>query len=208
MALLATRNDAKLRELLPLFANASFAVMTLVTAGIAEADEEHGLEAFDTFELNALAKARWFARLAPDHVVFADDSGLEVDALGGRPGVHSKRWSGRSDLNGALLDDANNTFLLTALERAASAGREMRTARYVCAAACVWDGGQLVVRGSCEGTVLSVPRGEGGFGYDPYFLSHDLQATFAEVSLSEKQSVSHRARAFSLLRSTLRDAGG
>ncbi len=205
-ALLATRNDGKLRELLPLFANASLSLMTLVTAGITESDDEHLLEAFDTFELNALAKARWFARLAPDHVVFADDSGLEVDALNGRPGVHSKRWSGRSDLHGASLDEANNAFLLTALARASSAGRAMRSARYVCAAACVWNGGELVVRGTCEGTLLSARRGDGGFGYDPYFLSHDLQATFAEAPIGEKQRVSHRARAFGQLLSMLRDA--
>ncbi len=206
MALLATRNDGKLRELLPVFANASMSVMTLVTAGIAEADDEHVLEAFDTFELNALAKARWFARLGPDQMVFADDSGLEVDALDGRPGVHSKRWSGRSDLSGPLLDEANNAFLLTALARAATGGRVMRSARYVCAAACVWGGGELVVRGTCEGTILSAGRGDGGFGYDPYFLSHDLQATFAEVPIGEKQRVSHRARAFGRLLRMLRDA--
>ena len=197
--LLATRNDDKVRELRPLFAAVALRVETLTECGIIESVAEDELESFDTFEGNALAKARWFARLAPGRVVCADDSGLEVDALDARPGVRSKRWSGRTNLRGRSLDAANNDALLAALVRAASQGRTERTARYVCAAACVWSGGEFVTRGLCDGVILQSARGEGGFGYDPLFLSRELGASFGEVSDEAKRHVSHRSRAFALL---------
>lgn len=207
---LATRSAGKVKELVPLLASFGVHLVTLADLGLSESPDEDALEAFDTFEENALAKARYFARLT-GAIVLADDSGLSVDALGGRPGVHSKRWSGRTDLEGAALDAANNTFLQEALRAAqrnantagSRAESESRRARYVCAAACAWSGGadgcEAVARGEATGALLMAERGTGGFGYDPYFLSDDLGATFAEVTREAKATVSHRGRAFSAL---------
>ncbi|NCW46028.1 MAG: non-canonical purine NTP pyrophosphatase [Gemmatimonadaceae bacterium] len=142
-------------------------------------------------------QARHFALLT-GRVVVADDSGLSVAALDGRPGVHSKRWSG-SHLEGAALDALNNAFLQERLADAERRGRVSREAAYVCAAACVWPGGAVCVLGETRGQLLHEPRGVGGFGYDPYFFSHDLQATFAEVERDRKAEVSHRGRAFRAL---------
>jgi len=203
---LATRSAGKVKELVPLMASVGVQVMTLADLALPESSDENALEAFDSFEENALAKARYFARLT-GAIVLADDSGLSVDALGGRPGVHSKRWSGRDDLEGAVLDAANNAFLQEAL-RQAHAGAQpsasmSRRARYICAAACVWREGaewcEGVARGETTGELLTIERGEGGFGYDPYFLSDDLGATFAEVTREAKATVSHRGRAFAAL---------
>src|SRR5690606_13237279 len=127
--LLATRSAGKLRELRPLFSGAGYRVVDLAEAGIEPGAEEEALERYDTFERNALAKAHYFlARVGI--ATIADDSGLEVAALDGAPGVHSKRWSGRTDLDGQALDDANNEKLLASLR-----GTADRRARYVCAAA-------------------------------------------------------------------------
>ena len=203
----ATRSAGKVKELVLLMASVGVLVLTLADLGIPEAPEEDALEVFDTFEENALAKARYFARLT-DALVLADDSGLVVDALNGEPGVRSKRWSGRRDLHGAALDSANNAFLQQALmEASIHTASVSRRARYVCAAACVWHDGDLrrnatqeaVARGETAGELLTVGRGENGFGYDPYFLSDDLGTTFAEVGRDAKARVSHRGRAFTAL---------
>lgn len=191
--LLATRSAGKLRELRALFAEKGIAVWSLDDAGIRETLDEDRLEDADTFEANALAKARYFHRLSGLPTV-ADDSGLAVDALGGAPGVHSKRWSGRGDLRGRALDDANNALLLARLQGAAS-----RRARYVCAAAYCGDGREVVEVGEVHGEITDTPRGTGGFGYDPWFRSDELGATFGEVAMEAKARVSHRARAFSKL---------
>jgi XTP/dITP diphosphohydrolase len=192
--LLATRSAGKLRELRPLFDRYGLEVLDLGEAGIPETPEEEAIEAFPAFEENALAKARWFYGLSGGLAVVADDSGLEVHALGGRPGVHSKRWSGRADLTGQALDDENNARLLRELAAAPD-----RTARYVCAAAYVDSEGETVVRGETRGSVLREPRGSGGFGYDPYFLSEDLGVSFGEATPEAKERVSHRGRAFTAL---------
>ena len=201
VVLLATRNAGKLRELLPMLTTAGICAETLADAGIPESPDEDELESFETFEENALAKARWFSSKASGRVVFADDSGLVVAALAGRPGVHSKRWAGMVSLAGQALagqalDDANNAYLVAELDRSAAAGRPDRSASYVCAAACAWDGGSLVATGSTTGRIMAKSVGAGGFGYDPYFWSADLGAGFAEVSREAKQAVSHRGRAF------------
>src|ERR1700748_2305810 len=112
--LLATRSAGKIRELRPLLLARGVGVISLDDAGIEESDAEDALEVYATFEENALAKARYFARLS-GRPTLADDSGLAVDALDGRPGVLSKRWSGRIDLSGQALDDENNRLLLEAL---------------------------------------------------------------------------------------------
>jgi XTP/dITP diphosphohydrolase len=188
--LLATRSVGKLRELEPLFAVAGIRVITLDRAGIAESADEPAIEAFSTFEENALAKARYF-RDTSGLSTFADDSGLETYALGGAPGVRSKRWSGRDDLTGRGLDEANNAELLRALRSASD-----RRGRYVCVAALASQDKELVRRGEVEGEILEEPRGREGFGYDPLFLSTELGMTFGEASLADKERVSHRARAF------------
>jgi len=190
---LATRNAGKLRELRPLFSNAGIAVIDLREAGLEESPEEDALECFETFEENALAKARWFVTRTGGLPVVADDSGLEVIALRGAPGVHSKRWSGRADLAGAALDAANNALLLERLR-----GVRDRRARFVCAAAWCDASRELVVRGEVPGTIVEPDdaRGGQGFGYDPIFRSDELAMTLAEATVAAKQSVSHRGRAF------------
>jgi XTP/dITP diphosphohydrolase len=197
--LVATRSAGKLRELTALFAAHGIEAIDLVAAGISEAPREDDLETADTFEENALAKARYFHALSGQPTV-ADDSGLVVDALGGRPGVLSKRWSGRADLAGQALDDENNRLLLETL--AVASGGD-RSARYVCAAAYVDDEREYVCRGEVQGRIVDVARGAGGFGYDPYFLSDELGRTFGEASRVEKERVSHRGRAFRALIETL-----
>lgn len=178
-----------------------FTVISLDDAGIAVDSREDDLEIFDTFEDNALAKARWFFSLGGGRPVIADDSGLAVDALGGGPGVRSKRWSGRVDLEGLELDEANNALLIKTLS--AMSAPEPWTSQYVCAAACVSAGNdgvvELVTRGQCNGAIIREPRGTGGFGYDAHFLSSDFARTFGEVSRDEKAQVSHRGRAFRAL---------
>lgn len=188
--LLATRSAGKLRELEPLFVRAGIHVVTLGRAGIVESADEATIEVFSTFEENALAKARYF-RDRSGLSTFADDSGLEVDALDGNPGVRSKRWSGRDDLTGHDLDEANNAELLRALR-----GANDRRGRYVCVAALVSNNGELVRRGEVEGEILEQARGRSGFGYDPLFFATELAMTFGEASLADKERVSHRARAF------------
>jgi XTP/dITP diphosphohydrolase len=198
--LIATRSGGKLRELRALFAEHGRAVIDLEEAGIPERPDEDTLEVHATFEENALAKARYFRRLSR-MPVFADDSGLVVPALGGDPGVLSKRWSGRPDLSGQALDDENNRLLLERLRDVAD-----RRAHYVCAAAFAGSGRETVSRAEVHGLIVDSPRGAGGFGYDPYFLSDELGRTFGEVTTEEKQRISHRARAFRALLAALEDA--
>jgi XTP/dITP diphosphohydrolase len=194
---LATRSAGKLRELRPLFEAAGMAVQDLSEAQIQPSADEDAVEAFATFEENALAKARYFHALTGRPVV-ADDSGLEVLSLEGHPGVRSKRWSGRTDLHGQALDDANNAKLLSALERI-----ERPQARYVCAAAFCDVGREEVVRGETGGEIVRDARGAEGFGYDPYFLSVELGVTFGEATREAKERVSHRGRAFRSLLAAL-----
>lgn len=198
---LATRNAGKLRELRAMFGEAGIALEDLAQAGLAEEDPgEDVLESHDTFEANARAKARWFAARLPGRMVIADDSGLEVDALGGAPGVRSKRWAG-SVASGATLDAENNGALLRAL-----AGKSSRTARYVAVVVAVEGAREFVARGECAGRVTFAPEGVNGFGYDPYFQSDELGVTFGVASREAKARVSHRGRAFRSLLAQLRAA--
>lgn len=153
-----------------------------------------------TFEGNALAKARQ-AAAATGLPALADDSGLEVDALGGAPGVRSARYAGEP------CDDARNNAKLLVELRGVPEAR--RTARYRCVAAYVdpSSGVQLWRAGACEGRILEAPRGTGGFGYDPLFFIERLGRTMAEIELGEKNSLSHRAAAFRALAEALL-AGG
>lgn len=179
---LASGNFGKLREMKMLLGD-HFDVVSMKELGLDPDIDENGA----TFEENALIKANALLALTGCACI-ADDSGLEVDALGGRPGVHSARYCG---VHGD--DEANNQLLLKEL---ADVADDKRTARYACAMALVRPGhAPIVTRGTCEGSILREYRGEGGFGYDPLFMSADFGKTFAEATLEEKNSVSHRARA-------------
>lgn len=199
--LLATRSAGKLRELRPLFAAHGVRVIDLHDAGIGESIGEDSLEAHDTFEENALAKARFFHELS-GRPTMADDSGLVVDALGGGPGVHSKRWSGREDLCGVALDEENNRQLLERLR-----GVTNRRAHYVCVAAFVDGRREVTRRGEVHGRIVDYRTGPNGFGYDPYFFCEALGRTFGDATREEKERVSHRGRAFRGLLAALESGG-
>lgn len=196
--LLATRSAGKLRELREIVTASGFNPVSLLDIGIPESPEEEGIECHDTFEANALAKARYFNRLTSMPTV-ADDSGLCVRALDDAPGVWSKRYSGRKDLGGQALDDANNERLLAEL-----ATHSDRSASYACAAAFVNDDEEHVVIGRTTGHITLEPLGQEGFGYDPYFFSVELGRTFGQAAVAEKEAVSHRGRAFRALFESLR----
>lgn len=207
--LLATRSAGKLRELHQIFVGQGLELVDPATLGIPETEAEDQLEVFDTFEKNALAKARYFFELSHGLPTFGDDSGICVDILGGEPGIYSKRWSGRKDLTGRALDEANNAKLVARLAEArrADPSRFTDAASYVCVAAYKDGDGELVQRAEVKGRVLSTPRGSMGFGYDPYFDAPDLGGTFAEATLERTARESHRSRAFRALVAALRAQG-
>jgi len=207
--LLATRSEGKLRELREIFSQFDLDVVDLAKLGIEKTAREDDLEAFDTFEDNALAKARYFHDASGGMPTFGDDSGMCVDALGGEPGVYSKRWSGRDDLNGQALDDANNQKLVRRMidARVTLGSGFTDSARYVAVAAFKDSRGEVIRRGEIEGRVLETPRGNRGFGYDPYFEAPDLGGTFAESAIENTAALSHRSRAFRALLTALRAEG-
>jgi XTP/dITP diphosphohydrolase len=207
--LLATRSAGKLRELREIFSQFDLDVVDLAEFGVEKSAREDDLEAFDTFEDNALAKARYFYNASGGMPTFGDDSGMCVDALGGEPGVYSKRWSGREDLNGQQLDDANNQKLLRRMTdaRVRLGSGFTDSARYVAVAAFKDSSGEVIRRGEIEGRVLESPRGNGGFGYDPYFEAPELGGTFAESAIENTAARSHRSRAFRALLTALRAEG-
>jgi XTP/dITP diphosphohydrolase len=179
---LASNNQGKLRELKELLPG-DVEVKTARELGI-ELPEETG----STFEENAFLKAQAVAA-ASRQIAVADDSGLEVDALGGAPGVRSARFAGEPS------DDARNNALL--LAKLAGIPEKQRTARFQSVVAVVGPNGEAFsARGTVEGRILETPRGSGGFGYDPLFLLRGYNQTMAELSLDEKNAISHRARAF------------
>lgn len=207
--LLATRSAGKLLELREIFSGYGLDVVDLSTVGIPDSAVEDELERFDTFEGNALAKARYFFERSGGMPTFADDSGMCVDALGGAPGVYSKRWSGRHDLERKALDAANNAKLVSRMREARSeqGARFTDAARYVAVAVFKDGDSEVMRRGEVEGRVLTTPRGSGGFGYDPYFEAPDLGGTFAESSIANTAALSHRGRAFRALLIALRAEG-
>ena len=190
----ATRNRHKVREIAVLLSEAGLAIEPVTIDEVAPKAEL--IEDEDTFEGNALAKARQ-ASVACGMPAIADDSGIEVDALGGAPGVRSARWAGEP------CDDGRNNEKMLREMAPVPAGK--RSARYRCAAAFVDVARNLeVVRsGACEGVLLSEARGGGGFGYDPLFFIPSLGRTMAEIDLAEKNSLSHRAVAFRALAQVL-----
>ncbi|MFW6205719.1 MAG: non-canonical purine NTP pyrophosphatase [Gemmatimonadota bacterium] len=200
---LATRSHHKAREIARILAPVHLSIRSLADLDVPRSPEEEHIEVYDTFAANALAKARHFAQRL-HRVTLADDSGLRVDALDGAPGVHTKRFSGRDDLHGRELDDANNALLLDRLQ---DVPPERRGARYVCCAAVAWpDGRSLHPIGTVRGRIATTPQGESGFGYDPLFHVPGLDARFAQVHPDVKNAVSHRARAFRALTASLQAA--
>lgn len=203
-----------MRELREMFAAASLAVTDPNELGIRESAIEDDLEKYETFEQNAIAKARYFMMKSGGLPTVADDSGLMVDALGGLPGVRSKRWSGRPELDGLALDNANSAKLIRELEtiELSTKGRKAKlhfpfVARYVCAAAYVDRLGELTATGQTTGSIIRDPRGSNGFGYDAYFESDAVSGTFGEATMEQKSRVSHRGRAFRALIESLRQRG-
>ena len=203
--LVATRSAHKLEEIRNILAPVTgLELIGLEEAGIPVSDEEDGLEPHETFEENALSKAHYFHRLSGLPTV-SDDSGLAVDALGGAPGVRSKRFA-PGDAAGLERDRANNDHLL---ERLRGVPETERTARYVCVVALVEaDSRPRTFRGEVEGRIAEVPSGEGGFGYDPLFHVPELGRTFGDASPREKHARSHRGRAFRALAAALGSADG
>jgi len=194
--LVATRSAGKQPEMRRALEAAGHEVLFPDDAGIPETAAEGTLEAAETFEGNARRKAEYFARASGLPTV-ADDSGLEVTALGGAPGVRSRRWAGASG-SAAQVDAANNAELL---RRLVGAPPERRHARYRCALVLLRAPGGTpeTFEGTCTGSILTEPRGTAGFGYDPLFLSDDLGRTFGEASPAEKDRISHRGRALQAL---------
>jgi len=199
--LVATRSAHKLREIREILGPARASdLRSLADFGLPPDPAEDDIETHATFLENALAKAAFFARRTGLPTI-ADDSGIVVHVLGGEPGVRSKRWSGRDDLHGQDLDDANNALLI---ERLRGVPPQRRTAHYACAAALVRPGAPpRAALATCNGTILDAPRGTGGFGYDPLFLLPDLGLTFGQLPPELKNLRSHRARAFRALAAIL-----
>lgn len=200
----ASSNAGKLRDFA--VAAAVFGVEIAVLPGLNEipAPEENG----PTFDANAWLKAEAYSRARPGLLVLADDSGLEVDALDGTPGVRSARYAedagfGVGDHGN---DERNNLYLLKQLRKRGAA--QPWTARYRCSLAVARDGVFLwTADGSVEGQIAAEPRGTGGFGYDPLFRLPELNQTMAEIDLEKKQRLSHRGRALRALLERMRDGG-
>jgi XTP/dITP diphosphohydrolase len=194
----ATSSQGKLRDFRIAAAAHSLTIEPLPKLKEIPAPEEDGL----TFAANAALKAVYYSRFAPGELVVADDSGLEVDALDGAPGVRSARFAadaGLVDSPGESNDiDVRNNLLL--VERMAGVPVEQRTARYRCVLVVARDGEPLyTAEGAVEGMILEAPRGRGGFGYDPLFYLPELQRTMAEIDLETKNTLSHRGRAIAAL---------
>ena len=198
--LAATRSGGKQREFRRVLEPAGIEVVFPDDVGLYSKPAEAALELGDSFEANARHKAEHFARLSGLPTV-ADDSGLEVLSLGGAPGVRSRRWAGATGSD-AQVDAANNAELIRRLAGAAGA---RRGARYRCVLVYLPQPGGVPVtfEGSCAGRILETPRGEGGFGYDPYFFSDELGKTFGEATPEEKDRVSHRGKALRALVASL-----
>lgn len=180
---LATRNTGKIQELADMLGDADVRVL-----GLADFPEIGDIpETGDTFEENSLIKSKAVAE-ATGHIAVADDSGLEVDALGGAPGVYSARYAGEN-----ADDDANNAKLLQEL---GGVPEEKRSARFRCAMSAYAPSGKYIVaEGAWDGQIGAVPKGDGGFGYDPLFFDPEAGRTAAEMSKDEKNAKSHRGTA-------------
>lgn len=191
----ATGNQGKMREIREILGDCIPEILSMKEAGI-EADI---VEDGKTFEENALIKARAVSK-AGNIMAMADDSGLVVDCMDGAPGIYSARFMGED-----TSYDIKNNYII---EQAMKVQPEERTARFVCAIACVMpDGREWVVRGTVEGVINDRQAGENGFGYDPIFLVPELGVTTAQLPPEEKNAISHRGRALRAMRSLLKQEG-
>ncbi len=193
---LATGNAGKLREMRAILAGHELEVIAQSEFSIAPPPEDG-----DTFVANALIKARNAAAIAGLPAI-ADDSGIEVDALGGRPGLHSARYAGEP-----ANDRANNERLIAEL---AGVPMAQRTARYRCAMVFVRDAGDsapIIAEAAWQGRIALAPRGANGFGYDPYFIAAGGDRTVAEIPEADKNLVSHRGQALIALAAAMKTAG-
>jgi XTP/dITP diphosphohydrolase len=189
---IASTNQGKIAEVREILACLPVQLLTGDDVGAWPEVEETG----DTYLANALLKARAVAAFT-GQAALADDSGIEVDALDGAPGVRSARFAAP-----VATDEANNALLVASLEGVPA---ERRTARYRCVAVLVTpDGEEFAAIGSCEGRIGFEPRGSGGFGYDPWFVPQGESRTMAELSAEEKHAISHRGKALRGLVDTLR----
>ena len=189
--LIATHNIGKKREYDELLTGLGYELQTLDEAGVADEIQETG----GTFEENAILKAKGYAALS-GMMTLADDSGLEVDALDGEPGVYSARYGG------AGLDDCGRYQLV--LDKMRLVPQVQRTARFRCVIAVAWPDGRLeTASGACEGVIAEEPRGEHGFGYDPIFYLPHLGQTMAEIDEIVKNQLSHRGKAVAAIKAVL-----
>ncbi len=189
--IIATGNAGKMREIKSIFNNSNYEVVSMKEAGITADVDENGT----TFEENALIKAREIAKLSGS-IVLADDSGLEVDYLNKEPGIYSARYMGED-----TPYSVKNASLIARLD---GVEFEKRTARFVCAVAAVYpDGKELVVRETMEGYIGYEEKGANGFGYDPIFYLKEFDKTSAEISLEEKNEISHRGKAFRAMKALM-----
>lgn len=191
--MLASANAAKIAELKDILGQAGIEVI-----GLGDRSSTEEIETGSTFTENALLKARYYRDVSGLPTI-ADDSGLEVETLGGEPGVRSARYGGP----GASDADRINKLL----DKLRNVPHDRRQCRFVCVAAIAWDGGERTFMGESFGSILTEPRGQGGFGYDPVFFYQPLGRTFAELTAAEKANVSHRGRAFRKLVTWLRASG-
>lgn len=184
--IIASNNKNKIREFKKIFEGSNIELKSLEEKGIDIDVEENGT----TFEENALIKAKTIAKLT-NMLAIADDSGLMCDGLNGEPGVYSARYAGpqHNDLD-------NNRLLLKNIKNVKN-----RKARYVCAIClCKPSGEHIITKASCEGEIIDEARGNNGFGYDPYFYIEKFKRTMAEITLDEKNTISHRAKALEELK--------
>jgi len=195
----ATTSQGKLRDFRAAAEAHGIDIQPLAGLDAIEAPEEDGA----TFADNAALKAVYYSRFAPGELVLADDSGLEVDALDGAPGVRSARFAadaGLVDSPDAASDNTDVWNNMILLQRLAGVAAAVRTARYRCVLAAARDGQVLhTAEGAVEGLILEAPRGTGGFGYDPLFYLPALERTMAEIDLETKLGLSHRGRAIAAL---------
>ncbi len=188
---IATGNAGKMKEIKSIFNNLDYEVVSMKEEGIVADVDENG----STFEENALIKAREIAKLS-GHIVLADDSGLEVDYLNKEPGIYSARYMGED-----TPYSVKNASLIARMD---GVEFEKRTARFVCAVAAVYpDGKELVVRETMEGYIGYEEKGANGFGYDPIFYLKEFDKTSAEISLEEKNEISHRGKAFRAIKALM-----
>jgi len=190
--LIATSNSGKIRDFAAAASPFEIEIAQLPNFSTLPAVVEDGL----TFEANARKKAEAYSRYAAEELVVSDDSGLEVDALGGAPGVHSARYAAEEPHTAGdnTDDETNNAKLVHEIRRVP---QDQRSARFVCWIAAARDGKTLeVFKGQAEGTILDRPRGSNGFGYDPFFYFPAIGKTFAELAPEEKAKYSHRGAAF------------